>query len=146
MIKNPEKFLITAGGKIKCLRCRAKSCRTKEQCRNPALKNSRTNKCKWHGGMSTGPRTPEGIKRIQNKHFKHGERAKNSVELASKKSLMFLMLEELGHHVNMFPSNSSRTRGRKPNGFQKLDLNDPEQLAIAIDLSKSESIKKNFTA
>lgn len=135
MIKNPEKFLITAGGKIKCLRCTARSSYSKLQCKRPALKSSKTHKCSSHGGLSTGPKTQAGIQRIRDAHWKHGERTKNSLELASKKSLMFLMLEELGHHANMFPSDSTRTRGRKPNGFQKLDLNDADQLATAINLS-----------
>ncbi len=36
----PLKYLITAGGKIVCLRCTAKSKRTKLQCAKPALKAS----------------------------------------------------------------------------------------------------------
>ena len=136
-----EKYLITAGGRIKCHRCQARSSRTKLQCGRPSLKVSRSYKCKWHGGLSTGPRTQEGIKRIQNAHWRHGNDSKEARADRSEKSLMFFMLEELGHHVNMFPVNSTHTRGRKPNGFQKLDLNDPNQLAKAIKLSMP-AIKK----
>jgi hypothetical protein len=138
----PEKYLITGGGKIKCHRCQARSSRTKLQCGRPSLKISRAQKCKWHGGLSTGPRTQEGIKRIQNAHWKHGNDSKEARADRSEKSLMFFMLEELGHHVNLFPANSTCTRGRKPNGYQKLDLNDPDQLAKAIKLSMAHIKQK----
>ena len=54
-----EKFLTTAGGKITCLRCTAKSVRSGNQCLKPALKSSRTSKCKTHGN-SKGPVTEAG--------------------------------------------------------------------------------------
>jgi hypothetical protein len=50
----------------------------------------------------------------------------------SAKSLQFLMLEKIGWHVGLFAEGSTKFRGRKPNGFENLDLNDPEQLALAI--------------
>jgi hypothetical protein len=103
---------------------------------------SRSYKCKWHGGLSTGPRTQEGIKRIQNTHWKHGNDTKEARADRSEKSLMFFMLEELGYHVNMFAASSTHTRGRKPNGYQKLDLNDPDQLAKAIKLSMTHIKQK----
>jgi hypothetical protein len=42
------------------------------------------------------------------------------------------MLEEIGHHIKMFPEGTSRTRGRKPTGWEPLNLAEPNQLAIAI--------------
>ena len=59
-----EKLLLTCGGKISCNRCQGTSRRTKLQCGAPALKTSKTNKCKFHGGASTGARTAEGRERI----------------------------------------------------------------------------------
>jgi hypothetical protein len=59
-----ELSLLTAGGKISCLRCTAKSTRTKLQCGRPALKASKTQKCQFHGGNSTGPKTEQGRSRI----------------------------------------------------------------------------------
>lgn len=64
-ITNPEPFLITAGGKIKCRRCVGISSRTKQQCGHVALKTSKASRCKWHGGASTGPRTKKGIEAIR---------------------------------------------------------------------------------
>ena len=44
--------------------CGAKRRRVDETCLNLPLANGR---CKWHGGLSTGARTPEGMERaIQN--------------------------------------------------------------------------------
>jgi hypothetical protein len=50
--------LTTAGGRIKCLRCNAMSKRTKLQCCGPAVKGK--TKCRFHGGLSTGPKTELG--------------------------------------------------------------------------------------
>jgi hypothetical protein len=50
--------LITAGGKIRCLRCNALSKRTKLQCGGPAMKGKLV--CRFHGGLSTGPKTELG--------------------------------------------------------------------------------------
>ena len=50
--------LITAGGKIRCTRCQATSKRTKLQCGGPAMKGKLV--CRFHGGLSTGPKTELG--------------------------------------------------------------------------------------
>jgi hypothetical protein len=65
-----ESILVTAGGKICCRRCNAMSKRTKEQCGAPAI--SGKTKCKSHGGLSTGPRTPEGRMRCAQAKTIHG--------------------------------------------------------------------------
>lgn len=130
MKENYEQYLITAGGRIKCKRCQARSSRKKQQCGKPAMQGK--NVCDTHGGLSTGPRTQEGIKRIQNAHWKHGNETKEARAERSAKSLQFLMLEKIGWHVGLFAEGSTKFRGRKPNGFENLDLNDPEQLTLAI--------------
>ena len=53
-----ELMLTTAGGKIVCRRCSAMSKRTKLQCGGPAI--SGKTKCKFHGGLSTGPKSELG--------------------------------------------------------------------------------------
>ena len=131
----PQKYLITAGGKIKCHRCQARSSRTKLQCGRPSLKLSRTHKCKWHGGLSTGPITPDGLDRIKEAHLKHGNDTKESRAERREKSLMFQRLEEIGWHIGMFTG--TKTRGRKVG--RKLDLNNDYELLVAI----FESINSN---
>lgn len=134
MKENYEKYLLTAGGRIKCHRCQARSSRTKLQCGRPSLKTSKNHKCSNHGGLSTGPRTQEGIKRIQNAHWKHGNETKEARAQRREKSLMFQRLEEIGWHIGMFTG--TKTRGRKVGG--KLDLNNEDGLLVAL----YESIKQ----
>jgi hypothetical protein len=49
-------------------RCGAKN-RRGSPCQCPAMANGR---CRLHGGLSTGPKTAEGIARIQRAIVKHG--------------------------------------------------------------------------
>ena len=74
MIQDPELYLVTAGGKIRCRRCKAQSSITKLQCSKPALKGKAV--CQFHGGLSTGPKSKEGKERIRVAHLKHGMRLK----------------------------------------------------------------------
>ena len=46
--------------------------------------------------------------------------------------IRLLSLEEIGHHIKMFAKGLPQTRGRKLTGWEPLDLNDPNQLALAI--------------
>jgi len=134
MIQNPEPYLNTAGGKIRCRRCKAQSSRTKLQCSKPALKGKAV--CGHHGGYSTGPKTKEGKDRIRAAHLKHGEETQEAKAERSEKSVMFRYLTDLGNHCNMFYK-QLKTRGRPPMGYVQLDLTDPEQLALAILHSQS---------
>ena len=129
MIQNPEQYLITAGGKICCRRCKAQSSRTKLQCSKPALKGKAV--CGHHGGYSTGPRSKEGKDRIRAAHFKHGGETLEAKAERNTKSLMFRYLTDIGNHCNMFYK-QLKTRGRPPSGYAQLDLTDTEQLALAI--------------
>ena len=58
-------------------RCGAKT-RAGGVCQNPAIGGR--NRCKLHGGRSTGPRTPEGKARTIAAHTKHGRRSREHVE------------------------------------------------------------------
>ena len=63
------------GDFAKALRCAAKT-RSGTPCQCPAMPSGR---CRLHGGLSTGPKTAEGIERIRRAVTKHGrytERAK----------------------------------------------------------------------
>jgi len=129
MIQNPEKLLITAGGRIQYRHCKAQSSRTKLQYAKPALKGKMV--CQFHSGLSTGPKTKEGKQRIQAAHLKHGNETLEAKAKRSTKSLMFRYLTDMGNHCNMF-CKQLKTRGRPPLGYTRLDLADLEQLALAI--------------
>jgi hypothetical protein len=129
MSQTTELYLITAGGKIRCRRCKARSSRTKLQCAKPALKGKAV--CGHHGGYSTGPRTKEGKERIRAAHLKHGQETQEARAERSEKSLMFRYLTDLGNHCNMFYK-EIKSQGRPPSGYTQLNLTDPEQLELAI--------------
>ncbi|MBT8604895.1 hypothetical protein G6677_00205 [Polynucleobacter paneuropaeus] len=129
MIQNPEQYLITAGGKIRCRRCKAQSSRTKLQCAKPSLKGKTV--CQFHGGLSTGPKTQEGKDAIRRAHWKDGESTKESREKQSAKNLMFCYLEDLVNHLPLMPVSNKRV-GRKPKGYVAYDLHTEEGLAMAI--------------
>ncbi len=113
-----EEYLSTAGGKIKCLRCTAKSVRSGNQCLKPALKSSRTNKCAHHGGRNKGPVTEAGKARSAAAHVKTGEFTKRAIRERSEKLAEMMQLEDAMHVLKM--TTATRTRGRKPNGYTPL--------------------------
>ena len=58
-MQSPKQSEITlASGWIRCTRCQATSKRTKLQCGGPAMKGKLV--CRFHGGLSTGPKTELG--------------------------------------------------------------------------------------
>lgn len=136
MIQNPETYLTTAGGKIRCRRCKARSSRTKLQCAKPALKGKAV--CGHHGGYSTGPRTKEGKDRIRVAHLKHGQETLEAKAERSEKSVMFRYLTDIGNYCDLFYK-PLKTRGRPPSGYAQLNLHNPKELVIAI--AKSFGVK-----
>jgi hypothetical protein len=52
----------------KAPRCGART-RRGTCCRSAAMKNGR---CRMHGGLSTGPKTAEGLERSRRANFRHG--------------------------------------------------------------------------
>ena len=57
--------------------CGAKT-RKGHQCKKNVLVGKQ--RCRLHGGLSTGPRTEEGKARIVAAHYKHGRRSKAYLE------------------------------------------------------------------
>ena len=69
----------------KAPRCGAKN-RRGTPCQCPAMRNGR---CRLHGGLSTGPKTAEGIERIRRAVTKHGNYSKRAkAELAQYRALL----------------------------------------------------------
>ncbi len=108
-----ERFVVIASGKIQCLRCTAKSTRTGLQCRKPALKLSRTQKCEFHGGR---PHSAETLRRIAEANTIHGESSKAAKAQYRADSVLLRELEDALYVLKM--AEGPRTRGRKPVGYR----------------------------
>jgi len=107
-----ETYVTLAGGRIRCLRCTARSTRTKQQCGRPALKESRTKKCQFHGGRKFSVET---LERISAANTLHGESTKQAKEEYQADSALIHELEDALYVLKM--ATGPRTRGRKPNGY-----------------------------
>jgi hypothetical protein len=99
----------TLGGRVTCTRCSAKSKRSLERCRNPAIKGK--TKCRHHGGLSTGSRTAEGKARQIAANTKHGNETRAIREERSTKLAELYELEMLGRELGLI---SGGMVGRKP--------------------------------
>ena len=108
-----QQYLVTGGGKIVCLRCTAKSTRTKQQCGRPAIKTSRTQKCQFHGGR---PHSEETLKRISEVNMLYGQATKAAKEQYRHDSALIHELEDAVYFLEM--AQGPRTRGRKPAGYK----------------------------
>jgi hypothetical protein len=113
-----ETYVTLAGGRIRCLRCTARSVRSGEQCGKPAMKSSKTQKCTHHGGRSKGATTAEGKQRIIDAHLKHGDSTRAAREEHSKASAHISMLEDCLHVLGM--TTEKRLQGRKASGYRPL--------------------------
>ena len=134
-----EKFLSTAGGRITCLRCTAKSVRSGNQCLKPALKSSRTFKCTTHGGRNKGPITEAGKARSAASHVKTGEFTKQAIRERSQKLAEMMQLEDAMHILKM--TTATRTRGRKPTGYVPLTtIKDVFEFALDKELNKPKPL------
>jgi hypothetical protein len=99
----------TLGGRVACTQCNALSKRTRQRCRNPAIKGK--TKCKHHGGRSTGSKTPEGKARQVAANTKHGNETRDIREERSAKLAELYELEMLGRELGLI---SGSMVGRKP--------------------------------
>jgi hypothetical protein len=108
--------------------CKAITKRSKSRCLNPAAYACST--CRYHG--ATPVHTRKSVSGKDHPQFKHGRDTKQAKDRHQRSSAKLHFLEDLGHHIKMFHGNATRTRGRKPNGYLKLNLNDPKQLLCVL--------------
>jgi hypothetical protein len=127
-----NQHLITAAGKIQCLRCTARSSRTGLQCGRPALKTSRTQRCSTHGGRSTGPKTAEGKARIAALHTEHGRETRAKRAERSEASAHLSKLEDAAYLLGMMTG--PRGRGRKARGYVPVKTIEQIRWMIVDDL------------
>ena len=118
-VDGKAKFLLTAGNRIFCLRCLAKSSRTGFQCSKPALKISPQQKCGHHGGR---PHTAETLQRISQANMIHGEFSKISKAQFRQDAVLIRQLEDAVRVLKM--AEGARLRGRKPEGYASLQTVD----------------------
>ncbi len=109
---NKSKYMVLAGGRIVCRRCQATSKATGQQCRSPAVSDKRV--CRIHGGLSTGPRTPEGRARCGRKT--HGNSTRQARAELSRELQELAVIEAIALRAGVIDEPS---RGRKP-GWRKL--------------------------
>ena len=126
--------MTTAGGRIVCRQCQAKSKRTRLQCKAPAMK--RKNVCRTHGGLSSGPKTEQGRQRCAEAKTIHGKdtRAKRMQNAVSATKL--LLLRDLGTRLGMFGDQPTGWAGRRPKLYQ--EGLEPEQLIQRIEKLESD--------
>ena len=105
-----KQTLTTLGGRVICQRCQAKSKRTKQQCRAPAIKGMRV--CKTHGGRSTGPKTEAGRQRCAEAKTIHGRETRQARNERSQGSARLAVLESVGFAIGLM--SGGKTRGRRP--------------------------------
>ena len=87
-----------SGDFTKAPRCRAKTRRGSE-CQCPAMINGR---CRLHEGLSTGPKTESGLRRIQQALTKHGLYSKQEIE--NRRMIRSLMRHARGLLREIYPS------------------------------------------
>ena len=59
---------------------------------SPAMPNGR---CRMHGGLSTGPRTAEGLARRRRSNWKHGYYSANAKQVRREARRQFRLLRQL---------------------------------------------------
>lgn len=96
--------------------CQALTKRTRQHCKNPAAYGCVS--CRMHGAH----KSRNVLRGANHPQYRNGERTRESEEEHRKSSTILLTLRDIGDHI----------RGRKPKGYVKYDMNDPEQLALAI--------------
>jgi hypothetical protein len=136
--KSKQPTLTTAGGKIICRRCQAMSKRTGKQCGAAADRHSKTSRCKWHGGRSTGPKTEQGRQRCAEAKITHGNQTREKRKQNAIASTKLLLLRALGLRIGLFGSKPTEWPGRPPNLYCAANKHSIEALIQQIELLNNE--------
>ena len=86
--------------------------------------------------MSTGPKTEEGKKRLRTLNLKHGLYIASVRDATRKASIKLCYLEDIAYHLGMI---KVRSRGRKPTGYLRFNLNNKDELEMALMASRLSS-------
>ena len=107
------------------LQCQVMTKRTKLRCKNPAAYGCKA--CRMHGAH----KSKNVLRGIKHPLYKTGEYSLKVKSERSEKNLTLKYLIDLGNHCDLFYK-KLKSRGRPPNGYVRLDLDDLGQLIIAI--------------
>jgi hypothetical protein len=105
------------------------------------LKASKTQKCQFHGGSSTGPKTEQGRSRIAQANLKHGQDTRASIQKSSQVKAKLRQLEDIMYLYGM--TTAPKTRGRKPLGY--IPVRTKEQARqLMLQLKLGDQIRSNI--
>jgi hypothetical protein len=114
------------GIRFRSPRCGAKT-RRGTVCKAAAMKNSKGKytRCKFHGGASTGPRTPEGLARSKRARWTHGrssaEAKQKAQELRREIRSLITELNRLTHEMEVERRERERQE-KKAHGRTKVQV------------------------
>ena len=128
--------MTTAGGRIVCRQCQAKSKRTRLQCRAPAVKGK--NVCRIHGGLSTGPKTEQGRAKCAEARTIHGNSTREKRKQNAVSATRLLLLRDLGLRIGLFGSKPTGWVGRPPKLYCAANKLTIEALVGQIELLDDE--------
>jgi hypothetical protein len=121
-----------AGDFLAAPRCGART-RCGGACRQPAMPNGR---CRLHGGLSTGPRTPAGLARSRRARWKHGARSAAVRALLSAGRQQTRLTRALRARLAAFPAGHGVHRSvfaqALPSGVAPLLLPDSASLRLGV--------------
>ena len=80
------------------LQCGART-RRGTPCKKAALKGK--NRCQLHGGKSTGARTVQGLQKLRDIHWKHGQRSREVIERSRERMREIKRLELLARMAGL---------------------------------------------
>ena len=100
-------------GLSQCRRCQAMSKRTGLQCAAPVDRHSKADKCRFHGGRSTGPVTEQGLERCAKAKTNHVNETRAKRAERSRKSAELHQLVAVGNEIGLFDGKAG-LKGRKP--------------------------------
>ncbi len=110
LIRKLMSTITTLGGRIRCNQCQAKSKRSQQQCRGPAIRAM--NVCRMHSGKGSGPKTKEGRQRCAAAKTLQGFETRKTRTERALGMRRLRELEDLGHLLGIM--SGPRTPGRKP--------------------------------
>jgi hypothetical protein len=122
-------LLVTAGGRVVCARCTARSKRTGQQCGRPAMRGRTT--CNFHSGKgNSGAKTPAGRAKSIAAHTTHGQASRAARDAHARASARLLQLEDSMQVLRM-TTDTRRSPGRKPRFYEPItDLAGVLQMAL----------------